>query len=167
MKSYSSNSAAPSCSTANFLENVWEFTIRGFCQSTPTSVANYKITVVNNTAVRFTVFPPSDTNCTGASSSVQVVGQNACFKLNGDNPVISYQLAIVDANCGSNNGCPSGTTCCYTPNGNACAQAPNACCCPDFQNACPSGSSCACNGVCPGPGCQCSQCLPAGFGLCL
>lgn len=77
------------------------------------------------TTVRAVAYGASDTNCTvPVNQQVNAVG--SCFKLYGDNPVLSYSFTIVEGVCPSSN-CPSGSTCCYSPQGPQCVQAEGAC----------------------------------------
>jgi hypothetical protein len=164
---FASPTGADGCNAPNTLGAFYLFDDPWLCQQTLTSLYNYK---VSQDGKVITTYSPRDSLCNGTHVAEQTVTQGQCLKLALDNPVVRYKVDLLTASCEPGT-CGGNQTCCWTPDlpGHHCGSA-DACCCPDFRTACPSGSSCGCEGLCPGPTCQCVGCFPnqnkTQFGLC-
>lgn len=81
--------------------------------------------------------------------------------------VVALVVKIVWAQSCTYGTCAANETCCESPSGPSCAIGAGACCCPDEQHACRAGTSCQCQGNCPGPNCTCTGCVKGSSGSCV
>lgn len=78
LNTFTSNSVAPTCNPANFLETAYEFAQKNsysymWCAQTPTSYLNYLFVFTNTSTVAVQSFPATNVNCTGAPLHLQYI----------------------------------------------------------------------------------------------